>query len=218
MKWFVMVSLSLISAFGQAKISTAQKRALDAAAEGKIEDLRRLPKSFNWTLSDSNGESLLIKAVSTGQSEAVAFLLKKKVKINHVDKAGNSALLYAVSNNDTPIAAQLMSAGADLTLKYGKKKEHILFEAARVGAREIADQILAKSPSLLNELNADGESPLMAAIAGAQTQLALHWIQKGASVSHKTRDGKSMADYARSQDVKDGSPLAQALLSQGETK
>lgn len=217
MMW-MLIAMLLGAPTAHAKLSPAQNRALTAAAEGQIESLRRLPKSFNWNVSDAAGESLLIKAAATGQAEVVAFLLLKKVNLNHLDKAGNSALLYAVSNNDAAAAAPLLKAGADLTLKYGKKKEHILFEAARVGARELGDQILAQSPGLLNELNAEGESPLMAAISGAQTSLALHWIQKGAAVSHKTRDGKSMADYARSHGVKDGSALAKALLSQGETK
>jgi ankyrin repeat protein len=215
--WIVFV-LCVSCSVAQAKLTPTESRAFTAAIEGNLSALKKLPASFAWNKQDHAGETLLIKAVATGQVEVVQFLLKKKVKLDKRDKAGNTALFYAVANNDVPVAGELILGGSDLTLTYGKKKEHVLFEAARVGAREIGDQILVKNKALLNQLNADDESPLMAAIKGAQTSLAQHWIGQGAQISHKTRNGKTMAQFALDHGVNQKSSLYQALLSQAEAK
>jgi hypothetical protein len=189
----------------------AETPLLRAAAAGELRALRQLPASTDWNQADAAGETALIKAVAHGHADVVRFLVEKKADLNKRDKAGNTALLYAVSNNDRETASLLISAGADLELLYGPKKANILFETARVGAKAIAEDLLSKNKKLLNQPNADGKTPVFAAVENAQSALARFFLARGADARIRTKEGKSLGDVARESGVKNSTPLMEDI-------
>lgn len=69
------------------------------------------------------GDSALHIAANAGFLETVTLLLGKQVLINSVNKDGGSALHYAFYKGRLDIAKLLIAHGANITLKYGEKKQ-----------------------------------------------------------------------------------------------
>ena len=192
--------------------STEQVSVLKLAEDGQTDKLKLLPASTDWNVADSQGETALIKAVAHEHVQTVRLLLQKKVKINLKDKAGNSAVFYAVSNNSDKIVHALIRAGAKLDDRYGPKNENLIFEAARVGAQKIADKILKGKHGFLNQANSQGETPFFTAIESAQFDFALYLIRSGASLKVVTKSGQTLAQFAEQHGVDKKSELGQKIL------
>lgn len=80
---------------------------------------------ITWLKSDrdinqcnSDGQSILIKAVIKENKWLVAQLLKCKPEINHVDNFGKTALDYAVEQKNAKITRLLLKKGALVTTDY----------------------------------------------------------------------------------------------------
>jgi uncharacterized protein len=96
---------------------------LYAGAEGRIEILRLILATGRANLADTNryGGTALIPAAHHGHPEVVRELLKTKIKIDHVNRLGWTALLETIILSDggpihQDILAQLIAAGADVNL------------------------------------------------------------------------------------------------------
>ncbi len=218
MKFMTLICFLSVLIFSFAGITKATRQSGSSAnlflatENGDVEALAKLSANTNWNEVNAAGETALIRAVAQRQKAFVQALLKKtKLKVNSRDKAGNTALLYAVSNNDKDLALPLIHAGAALDLLYGAKKENILFEVARLGASEIGDQIIKRQKSLLNQANVDGKTPVFVAIESDQHKLALHLIEQGASTKQVSKSGQTLLDTARANAVEESSPLFKKL-------
>lgn len=194
-----------------ASTAGASEALWSAASDGNLAALQKLKPGTDWNAADTEGETALIKAVAREQDDVVRFLLKKKVQVDRRDKAGNTALLYAVSQNRLDMVKTLVAAGASVSLSYPPKNENALFEAVRVGAGGIVDFLLQKNAKLLDHANVDGLTPVFVAVESMQSGIALKLIERGASVSRRTKSGQTLLETARGANHKEDSPLVRKL-------
>lgn len=131
------------------------------------------------------------------------------IAIGHNDRAGVRALLAAGANPNIPtkkapiaaaaeradsaIVADLLNARADPDGKVGS--EAALWRAAVRSNFEIADMLL-KHGAKIDAVNAEGETPAMAATQAAKYRMAVYLLQHGASPLAKSFDGNTLAEWA----------------------
>ncbi|GAA5991524.1 hypothetical protein JCM10908_005743 [Rhodotorula pacifica] len=82
-----------------------------SAAEGIDDDLPDwvARKWVDLDGQDEEGNPALVLAVAFGHAEAVRILVESGAHVNEADRAGWSALHWAVQNNDVPIASYLLN-------------------------------------------------------------------------------------------------------------
>lgn len=146
--------------------------------------------------AQNSSEPQIIRAVALSQQERVKEILQSNPEqVNAKDSEGGTPLLYAVSNADYEMTKLLLEAGASLETLYSDKKEHILFEAARLGSEEITQLLLDKQSGLI-AINIDGETPLFESARFGQSAVAKLLIKKGYSKTHKNKKGQTAFDIA----------------------
>lgn len=81
--------------------------------DGQLAELDERLKSENVNIPNAGGYSLLHKAVSLTNIDAVQLLLRKGSQVNAPDPAGDTPLHYAVGRMNYEIAKILLEAGAN---------------------------------------------------------------------------------------------------------
>lgn len=76
-------------------------------------------------MQNKNGMTPLMVAAEAGRSDCIKMLLACKASVNAVDNKGNTALLWAVLNENARCAALLMEAGADPARKNHEGKSAV---------------------------------------------------------------------------------------------
>lgn len=90
---------------------------LVAASSDDVEGVEKALRDgadINSTTAD--GKTPLMHAAMMGSGNAVHFLVQKKAELNHQDRSGRTALMYALAG-DSKIAIELIRAGADVSIK-----------------------------------------------------------------------------------------------------
>ncbi len=101
---------------GEERVKARQaKRLIDASAEGRLEEIRRLigtgvPKNAR----DAEGETALMAAAREGQADAVTELLGRGVEIDASSASGDTALILAAYGGKSRIVRLLLEGGAAL--------------------------------------------------------------------------------------------------------
>lgn len=95
-----------------------------AASRGNLKIIRLLlDAGANINRADNkNGYTALIWTVLNRRHDVLSLLLKFRVKINHQDNFGNTALSHACDKNSHKIVSMLLDAGSDINLKNNNKK------------------------------------------------------------------------------------------------
>jgi ankyrin repeat protein len=138
-----------------------------------------LKAGANPNLALPSGETPLMTASRTGSLPAVTLLLDSGANVNAVEPvAGQSALLWALSEQHYPIVQALVGHGADVTLK-SKSGFTPLMMAARFNSLEATTLLLAKGASV-NDVADDGVSVLMVAVLRGHSPLAMYLLDHGA--------------------------------------
>ena len=153
-----------------------------------IEKSPELAKATN-----AHQETLLIVAAHVGDTKIIAYLLKKN-DINQKDKTGHTALYYAISNAQEKAALALIAAKADLQIKYDANQDSILHVAAQSGNIKIGEELIVKLPELLNQTNANGETPVFEAVKSSQSKFARFLIEAGAKKDLKNKKNQAVLD------------------------
>lgn len=106
-----------------AKDAISDTPFLYAGAEGRLEILRLILATGRANLGDTNryGGTALIPAAHHGHPDTVRELLRTKIKVDHVNRLGWTALLETIILSDggpihQDILSQLIAAGADVNL------------------------------------------------------------------------------------------------------
>ena len=102
-------------------------------------------------------ENLLHLAVSK-DARGLVSLFVKSIDINAQNDAGQTALAIALEKGFYGIAKQLIEAGADISVRFGEKRQTVLHIAAKVGDKELLETLFKHAD--LNALDADGMTPL----------------------------------------------------------
>jgi ankyrin repeat protein len=144
------------------------------------------------------GETPLVRAIrESGDANIVALLLTKKANPRLADNDGYFPLYWAVKKGSVEIAEQLLAANADLDAKT-KEGRTALSLAAELGNADLVNLLL------------DGEKKANPNIADNNDYLPLHWaaktgntdiakklIEAKADVNAKTKEGKSVLEFAQ---------------------
>lgn len=141
--------------------------------------------------TDKEGKTPLIYAVSAGKSEVTRQLLTLGADKTVKDNNNHNALDYATSGGLRDIIA-LLTDETEMNQKdnYGNTPLH---QAVAAGQSEVVIALLNQSKDNINELNDNGESPLILASMNANIHLVELLLEKGADANLKLLDGSSPA-------------------------
>ncbi len=151
-----------------------------AASNGSAEMLALLLKAgANPNLALPTGETPLMSASRAGSVAAVTALLDHKADANLAEPdMGQTALMWALSENHLPIVQTLVERGAQVNVKSKSGFTPLMF-AARRGNQNATAFLLGKGAAL-NETAADGLTPLMVAVLRGHASLAEFLLDRGA--------------------------------------
>lgn len=108
--------------------------------------------------------------------------------IDMVDEWGQSALHIAVSYDNTQIAMELLSMGADVNIQREDNGDTPLHIAAFYGRTEIVMKLLSMGADV-NIQNNDGDTPLHEAAFRDKTKIVMELLNMGADIDIQNKDG-----------------------------
>ncbi|MCH9756330.1 MAG: ankyrin repeat domain-containing protein [Gammaproteobacteria bacterium] len=158
---------------------------------------------------DNAQQTILIWAASLGNIKVVQYLISKEVNLDastdapgHTDH-GKTALHWAYSRGHYDIIYALLNAGAADTgisntfqSKWKKKviisNEHLIHQATKNAQFTLVEALINRYPTLLQQKNGNGETPLLLAARYAFNRGIHYFILKGADINVAThRPGHS---------------------------
>ena len=195
----LLVMISAIGVF-ELPISLAEQGAnstLDSARRGDSDTiLKSVADAKSASQTGPDGETVLMAAAESGDETSIRHLLDKGAAIDARDKNGKTAVLRAIGAGHESAARLLIARGAELGLRYGKKSETLLFAATRLGFKALIDDVLKKKPTLLNEINSEGETALFEAVRASQPGVVRALLRAGADQRLKNKKGQIARDLA----------------------
>jgi uncharacterized protein len=120
--------------------------ALDAARDGRVEDLRQLlAAGADVNAIDARGKTALMVASCRGHTEIVTALIAAGAEVNARDSDSNTALIYAAyfsqlapTSRWVAIVQALIAAGADPNVEGGFKRMSALAWAKELKRTDLA--------------------------------------------------------------------------------
>jgi ankyrin repeat protein len=147
---------------------------------------------------NSAGVTPLMIASASGNPDTVQVLIEHGAKPNAAERTyGQTPLMFAAANNEADVIAVLVEKGADVaavtktrTSSTGEPMGGLaaLHYAVRQGNVEAVDALLDRGADI-NQVSADGTTPLMLATINGQFDLAMHLLERGADATIATTAG-----------------------------
>ncbi|XP_065839246.1 death-associated protein kinase 1-like isoform X2 [Oscarella lobularis] len=184
----VDVAVFLIKLFSKLLVEGGRDALFIACKQNSLcvaDHLIKLGCSVNH--KTSNGESLLHFACEKGHVGIVHLFLDAGAAANEVDKAGETVLRAACKKNLLSVVARLINSGC--LLKEKRKKEETLLHVA--GGRDVAQFLVREADFMLNAIDSNGNTPLMAACQREHFKVANWLIENGSSVNQKNEFAES---------------------------
>ena len=119
------------------------------------------------------GTSEIFEAIRSGDDQGLRVILATQPELAQSREHGISALMLALYHKRTDLADAILATGPELDI----------FDAAALGEREIAVEILRNDESLAHSWSADGYSPLHLACFFDHGPMAQRLIKRGVDVS-----------------------------------
>ncbi len=113
----------------------------------------------------------LIDAVQSGNVALIDLLLQKGVKVNHIDKQGESALTWSIDSNNPKIVEMLLKQGADPKHSNEEQETALILLAKMPNANVEIAKILLEHGAPLNAKNQKNETALDIAVKSKNTKL-----------------------------------------------
>ncbi len=127
-----------------------------------------------------SGETVLMTAAYSGSVEGVKSLIARGADVNARENVmGQTALMWALSQEHMNIVPMLIDAGADVRAKSKSGFSPLLF-AARQGNTNAVRLLLSKGTDV-NEAAKDGASVLHVAVLRGHVELATYLLDQGAN-------------------------------------
>ena len=153
------------------------------------------------------------KAAKEGNIEAVKQHIAAGTDVNAKDRKGETPLRIAITYGHKEIGELLITNGADMNAKSGRKEWTPLYLAIFLNRWEFAELLIAKGADV-NLSNKDGTTPLhRAAGERGQKEIVELLIAKGADVSAKTDNGLTPLHSAARGGQKE---IVELLIAKGE--
>ena len=132
------------------------------------------------------------------------FLLKKGLDVNAKSEAGFTVLHVATYWGDLGLVKELIGKGVDVNAKFGAG-ETVLHVAALSGKLDLVKYLVEKGADVNAKAGLGGNrgTVLHFAAAGGNLEMVKYLVEHGADVNAKDDDGRTPADVAREQEIKD---------------
>lgn len=142
----------------------------------------------------------LALAAKRGLLDAMRCLLEHGAAVDAEDWAGATPLIEAVNAGQVEAARLLIAAGADVNHSYGPQAQTPLLRAlyTAYGKDVMGDMVrlLIAAGADVNQPDADGMSPLLAALGTSRHDVLLMLLAAGADARHRDRHGNgALARY-----------------------
>jgi|GEM_PF-1020308 len=145
----------------------------------------------------SDNKTALIIASLYGHIGVVEALLNASADVNATDKDQHTPILIALANVKSPIRENIVTlllakgANPNLRNKTGKNALDYVFHYRL----DIAETLLEAGLNI-NEVNDQGDTALINAIANKQEAAAISIIKRGADIHHMDKDGQTALHHA----------------------
>jgi len=134
------------------------------------------------TVTAAGGDAPLVKAINSGDAQAVRALIKSGSDVNARSGDGSSPLLWAAHTSNLEIARALVAAKAtvDAANDFGVTP---LLEASRNGDAPMVD-LLLRAGADPKRSHPEGETPLLSAARAGSVPVVKLLLARGADVNH----------------------------------
>ena len=175
---------------------------LVAAGQGNLAALKSaLDAGANIELADLDGYTSLLIASEDGTLNVVKELIARGANIEATDNRGDTSLSLSSYNGHLSIVKELIAAGANVNA-VNKLGMTSLIYASSEGHLEIVRELLARGANI-EAADVYGNTSLLEASEDSRADVVKLLLEKGADTTKKTKDGKTVYDLAKSQEVRD---------------
>lgn len=141
----------------------------------------------------NNRKNGLIISVKQDHINIAKVLLDFGIKINHRDKSGKTALIYAIASKNRDMTAFLLTKGADVNARVGWNFP--LIHAVSSQDIEVI-KLLLENKASVNFENRNKITPLMKATKKADIDVLELLLKAGADINYRNSLGKTVLMYA----------------------
>jgi ankyrin repeat protein len=184
----------------QAPAFAKQEEAIAAAMRGNSGNLSRLLERGEASPNavDKHGNSLLILAVRDGHKEAAAAILRFRPELNHRNKNGDSALMFAAMRGDMDMLDLLLSSGAKTNPPADKKTAWTALHYASLEGKLPAVERLLAAGADINALTPNQSNALMLAARNGHIDIVRRLLQTPIDLNCRNDRGMNAEEWARS--------------------
>lgn len=140
------------------------------------------------------GQTPLIAASSTGDTQIVKQLIKAGANVNHVDVYGLTPLMYASHSGHSTVAKILLDSGAAPNSRPGRLGALML--AAEAGHDKLV-RLLVEQGALKNQVDEQGSTALIGASKAGNLSTVKLLIELGADMNAQNDAGHDALHYAK---------------------
>ncbi len=156
-------------------------------------------------IKENAGELLLACLADSGDvaTSALKILIAFEPDLINAELVQAPFLLETARNEKYNLAQFAINNNADVSAK-SKKGYSLLFilinnlrkdKAQKVMMMSLIDRVLKKEPSLLNEVNPNGHTPLMSAVQAQDLDVVKKLVKAGSDLTAVTSKGNSLKDF-----------------------
>ena len=178
----------LLTCFSLVSLGQAQSPSINTAIrDGDLKQIKtRLASGANINAQDADGTTPLMHAVVNAGADCVKLLLDKGADPNLSNKAGATALMWAV--NDLKKVQLLLAKGANVNAVSKDEKSPLRLALNLPNPMPVVKALFAKGANV-NQADKRGFTPLMFAGFSGNLELIQLLLAKGADPKAKTKDG-----------------------------
>ena len=156
--------------------------------------LRLLKNKKNPNITDSDGNTALMRAAERNNLKATKLLLKHSASVNKKNNKGLNALMIAASNKNTNILEHLISKKAKLNLRDKNGMSALMHSASTGGIRNF--KILLKTKANINYIDKKKRSLIKIAQDGSQSSIISYMIDNNTIHLNKIKLKELLLDAA----------------------
>jgi ankyrin repeat protein len=190
----------------------SQKEALAAAHRGNSGTLSKLLESGKVPPSavDEEGNSLLMLAVREGHTEAATTVLRFRPQLDHRNRSGDTALMFAASRGDMKLLDLLLTSGAKTNPPGNKIAWTALHYGAFEGRLPVVERLLVAGADI-NALTPNLSDALMLAARNGHTDVVRRLLKTPIDLDRRNDRDMTAEEWARSKgNTKIASLIAEA--------